>query len=178
MCAGVLSLQAPMETRGQHCLPGLLSALLLSRRIYIYLCFLSVYICSNTASQRKTSGVPFLNPSPTRISALHFPPTGPASTQQPIHFYRVFFFFKSPTKGKINKWAKLFVITAPENFEKPHQAGNNRWNPPSPGGTYSEETSDVALTGCQTGHAGKLLTHQPTRSLSIHLISSEPFKYL
>lgn len=95
-------------------------------KTYLYLSvLLSVYICSNTASQWKTSGVSFLTPFPTRISALHFPASCPASMQQPIHFCRVFFLITNQRKSK--QVSKAFCYNSPRNFEKPHQAGNNRW---------------------------------------------------
>lgn len=124
---------------------------------YLYLfVLLSVNICSNTTPQWKASGVH----SPP-ISHPHlrspFPCHRPASTQKPIHFYHGFCFITNQRKSK--QVSKAFCYNSHRNFEKPHQAGNNRWDPTSLVEFIPEETGDVALTGCQTGRAGKLLTH-------------------
>lgn len=127
---------------------------------------------SNTASQWKTSGVPFLNPCPIHISSLLsiFLPSVHTATK--YHFYHVFI----TNQMKSKQVSKAFCYNNTRNFQtkrKTHLAGNNRWKPPSPVELISEETSDVALIGYQTGHAGKFPTHQSTGSL----MSSAPFKH-
>lgn len=148
MCTCVCRCTNPAGTYGDQrsTLSSCVALCLTTFKTCLYLfVLLSVYICSNTASQWKTSGVPFLTPSPTRISALHFPASCPASTQQPIHFYHVFF-LKSPTKGKVNKWAKPFVITAPETLKSPTKQEITDGSA-IPGGTYSRGNKWRSIDG-------------------------------
>lgn len=125
VCAGVLTLQAHTETRGQHCLPVLLSALLLLRRIYIYLCFcLSIFAATPLLSGRRQGPHSSPHPPPTSLLSISLPPAQHPRSNQ---FISTMFFFLITNQRKSKQVSKAFCYNSPRNFEKPHQAGNNRW---------------------------------------------------
>lgn len=144
VCAGVLTLQAHTETRGQHCLPVLLSALLLLRRVYIYLCFcLSIFAATPLLSGRRQGSHSSPHPPPASLLSISLPPAQHPRSNQ---FISTMFYFKSPTKGKVNKWAKPFVITAPETLKNPTKQEITDGSA-IPGGTYSRGNKWHSIDG-------------------------------
>lgn len=101
--------------------------------LYLFVLFVCLYLQQHRFSVEDVRG-PIPQPIPHPHLRSPFPCHQPSIHAATNSFLpRFFFFFLITNQRKSKQVSKAFCYNSPRNFEKPYQAGNNRWNPSSPG---------------------------------------------